>query len=51
MTALVQVLSKLTGTDIEIESLQAVLTFCGIGLLVSLLAIEAFGFDLVAGSF
>ena len=51
MTALVQVLSRLTGTDIEIESLQAVLTFCGVGLLVTLLAIESFGFELSAGSF
>jgi len=51
MTALAQSLSRLTGTDVDVESLKAVLIFCGIGLLTSLLAIETYGLDLSAGFF
>ena len=46
MIALAQALSRLTGTDIHAETLEPVLIFCGIGLLVSLLAIKAYGLDL-----
>jgi len=51
MTALVQALSRLTKTETNIESLKAALIFCGIGLLVSLLAMETYGMDLSPGFF
>ena len=51
MTALAQALSRLTGTDVDVESLKAVLIFSGIGLLASLIAIEAYGLDLSVAFF
>jgi hypothetical protein len=51
MTALVQAISRISRINIDIEPLKAVLIFCGIGLLLSLLAIEAFGLDLSVGYF
>jgi len=51
MTALVQVLSHATRTDIDVESLKAVVILCGIGLLASFLAIETYGLDLSVGFF
>ena len=51
MTAFVQAISRLTRTDVEIEPLKAVLIFSGIGLLLSLLAIQTYGLDLSAGFF
>lgn len=51
MTALVQALSRLTGTDFDVESLKTILIFCGIGLVLSLLAIETYGLDFSAGLF
>jgi hypothetical protein len=51
MTAFVQAISHLTRTDVEVEPLKAVLIFCGIGLLLSLLAIETYGLDLSVGFF
>ena len=51
MTALLQALSRLTRTDVEIETLKTVLIFCGLGLLASLLAIETYSPDLAIGCF
>jgi len=51
MTAFVQAISRLTRTDVDVEALKTVLIFCGIGLLVSLLAIETYGLDLSVGFF
>jgi hypothetical protein len=51
MTAFVQALSRLTRTDVDIESLKTVIIFCGVGLLVSLLVIEIYGPDLSPGFF
>jgi hypothetical protein len=51
MTAFVQAISRLTRTDGDIEPLKAVLIFCGIGLLLSLFAIETYGLDLSDGFF
>jgi hypothetical protein len=51
MTALVQALSRATGTEIDVESLTKVAIFCGIGLLISLLAIGTYGLDLSYGFF
>ena len=50
MIVLAQALSRFTGKDIDVGSLSTVLIFCGIGLLVSLFAIEFYGFDL-SGAF
>ena len=51
MTAIIQAISRITGTDVEIEPLKAVLIFSGIGLLLSLLAIQTYGLDLSVGFF
>jgi hypothetical protein len=51
MTAFVQAISRLTRIDSDIEPLKAVLIFCGIGLLLSLLAIETNVLDLSVGFF
>jgi hypothetical protein len=51
MTALAQALSRLTKTDVDAGELEAISIFCGISLLLSLLAIEAYGLDLSVGFF
>ena len=51
MTAFVQAISRLTRTDVEAEPLKAILIFSGIGLLLSLIAIQAYGLDLSVGFF
>ncbi|HZV05541.1 MAG TPA: hypothetical protein VE999_10700 [Gemmataceae bacterium] len=51
MTQIAETLSRITGFEIKTESLEPVLIFCGIGLLVSLLAVQAYGLDLSAGFF
>jgi hypothetical protein len=44
MTALAQTLSRLT--NINVETLEPICIFCGMGLLLSLLAIDTYGVDL-----
>ena len=51
MIALAQALSRLTGTDIDADSLTPVLAFCCIGLAVIFFAIESYGLDLSVGFF
>ena len=51
MTTIAHVISRATGTEIDVDSLSAVLIFCGIGLTLSLFAIEAYGLDLSCGFF
>jgi hypothetical protein len=51
MTAIIQAISRLTRTDVESEPLKAILIFSGIGLLLSLLAIQTYGLDLSVGFF
>jgi len=51
MTAFVQAISRLTRTDVDSEPLKAILIFSGIGLLLSLVAIQAYGLDLSVGFF
>jgi hypothetical protein len=51
MTAIVQAISRLTRTEVDPEPLKAILIFSGIGLLLSLVAIETYGLDLSAGFF
>ncbi|WP_156928035.1 hypothetical protein [Bradyrhizobium sp. Tv2a-2] len=51
MTQIAETLSRITGFEIEGESLAAVLIFSGIGLVISLLAVQAYGLDLSTGFF
>ena len=51
MTAIIQAASRLTRTDVDSEPLKAILIFSGIGLLLSLIAIQAYGLDFSAGFF
>jgi len=46
MVALAKAISRLTRTDLEIEPLKAIIIFCGLGLLVSLVCAMAYGLDL-----
>jgi hypothetical protein len=51
MIAIAQALSRLTGTEVDAESLTPVLAFCCIGLAVTLFAIKTFSLDLSRGFF
>jgi hypothetical protein len=51
MAALARAISHVTGAPVDLETLGAVVVFSGLGLLVSLFAIEAYGLDLSAGFF
>jgi hypothetical protein len=48
MTALVQVLSKFGGTNVETETLKLLAIFCGAGLAVSIV-FATYGLDLSPG--
>ena len=37
MTAVARVLSRASGTDVDVETLKTIVIFCGVGLVVSLL--------------
>jgi hypothetical protein len=50
MTALVQALSRSSGSDLGTETLKIVAVFCGAGLFVSLL-LASYGLDLSPGFF
>jgi len=50
MIAVTQALSRITGKDVNTDSLSAILIFCGIGLLSSLVAI-IYGLDLSVAFF
>ncbi len=49
-TAIARVLSRISGTDVEVDTLKTIAIFCGLGLLVSLL-VASYGLDLSAGLF
>jgi len=51
MTALARAICQVTGSQIDVESLRSTLIFCGLGLLISLIAIEAYGLDLSVAFF
>ena len=51
MTQIAQTLSRMTGHEIDAHSLEPVLVFSGIGLIISLLAVQAYGLDLSVGFF
>jgi hypothetical protein len=50
MTAVANVLTRATGTHVDVETLRPIIILCGFGLSVSLL-LAAYGFDLGAGFF
>jgi hypothetical protein len=50
MAALARVLSRATGTDIDVEIVKLLAIFCGAGLLISLL-LATYGLDLSEGFF
>ena len=50
MATIAKALSRVTGTDVDVEIVKTIAIFCGAGLLVSLLAIS-YGLDLSAGFF
>jgi hypothetical protein len=50
MAALASVLSRATGTDIDVEIVKLLAIFCGAGLLISLL-LATYGLDLSEGFF
>jgi hypothetical protein len=51
MTQIAETLSRITGREIEAESLKPVLIFSAIGLAISLLAMLTYGLDLSPGFF
>jgi len=50
MAAIARVLSRASGTDVDVEALKTVVMFCGVGLFVSLL-LATNGLDMSAGFF
>ena len=50
MAALAKILSRASGTEVDVETLKTIAMFCGVGLLVSLLFVT-YGLDLSAGFF
>lgn len=50
MTAIARVLSRVSGTQIDVEMLKTIAMFCGVGLTVSLL-LASYGLDLSPGFF
>jgi hypothetical protein len=50
MAAIAKVLSRVSGTQIDVETLKTLAMFCGVGLTVSLL-VASYGLDLSPGFF
>ena len=50
MVAIAKALSRVTGTDVDVEIVKTLAMFCAVGLLVSLL-LATYGLDLSAGFF
>jgi hypothetical protein len=50
MTTIARVLSRVSGINIEVETLKTVVMFCGVGLFVTLL-FASYGLDLSGGFF
>jgi hypothetical protein len=51
MAQIAQTLSRITGHEIKAHALEPVLVFSGIGLVISLLAVQTYGLDLSPGFF
>jgi hypothetical protein len=50
MAAIAKILSRASGTEVEVETLKTIAMFCGVGLFVSLL-FATYGLDLSAAFF
>lgn len=50
MIAIARALSRVSGTEVDVEILKTVAMFCGVGLFVSLL-LATYGLDLSPGFF
>jgi hypothetical protein len=50
MTAIAQAISRISGVEVEVDSLRAILIFCAGGLFLSLL-LATYGLDLSPGFF
>jgi hypothetical protein len=50
MAAIARMLSRASGTQVDIETLKTIVMFCGVGLTVSLL-LATYGLDLSPGFF
>ncbi len=50
MAAIAQAFSRVSGIQVDIETLKSIAIFCGVGLSVSLLLVS-YGLDLSAGFF
>jgi hypothetical protein len=50
MAALARTFARLTGAQIDVETLKTLAMFCGVGLTVSLM-VASYGVDLSAGFF
>src|SRR5690348_6578149 len=51
MAALARIITRASGFEIEVDTLRAVVIFCGAGLLFSLLLLLTYGIDLSPGFF
>jgi len=50
MAAIAKILSRASGTDVDVETVKTIAMFCGVGLVVSLL-LASYGLDLSPGLF
>jgi hypothetical protein len=50
MTTIARVLSRASGTQVNVETIKTIFMFCGVGLTVSLL-LATYGLDLSPGFF
>jgi hypothetical protein len=48
MTTLARALTHVTGIQIDVKTLEPVVIFCAIGIVLSLIGIKAYGLDLSA---
>jgi hypothetical protein len=50
MATIARVLSRASGTEIDVETIKTIVMFCGVGLTVSLM-LASYGLDLSPGFF
>ncbi len=50
MAALARVLTRVSGTRVDVETLKTIIMFCGVGLTVALM-LASYGLDLSPGFF
>jgi hypothetical protein len=50
MATIARVLSRASGTDVDVETIKTLVMFCGVGLTVSMM-IASYGVDLSPGFF